>query len=604
MFVPRVTNRPGSHAAAARWVAVLSVLFFAGLCYGEEAAPTLPAESIPFDGGTIILDKALLEHREWVVDTVERDIQAAKQARTVDQAALQRTATAMTDTALQLLGLEEDDALREAAWTECFDELHRSESPGFVLPDHVTVFILNSDTSKDFLRNGGTIPFVSYNAKEDRATIAAKGSIDQADVPLPNITVIEGAGMVGDKPFSADSLSEMLGLYLSWKHMLSDKWADAQDELPPNNPRYPQAALSMVEAAWKLGQVIVRERTSLLEGEHTIWFTNGFNVTFGERVLEAIGAERAATLAREMRSLEVDPAEGDPADLHQQIYLRYQSRTSIRFETSEYDASLADIRLALNATEVDRLLDHIGTERLPTLLRVLRDERIDNGIDLEATLRRQFGYDISARLDRYQPQGDAQALYDALIARFFDERNAGQNSAMAHTLNRAHEIQIGDQVADRPAIYKMLLAVLEPLHAEHVGHVMVANAWWEVATRQREPSDHELFVKLTMVWVKHAVGSGHLEHGYQLLTLLEEQPIDFDALGYDGRILKQLINLVRASKLIDDDRLDDAQKMVESIRRDFPKDAKDHTIDAYLTPNLEALEMRIHTRRPQAPALG
>ncbi|MCG8521744.1 MAG: hypothetical protein MI744_06025, partial [Pseudomonadales bacterium] len=378
----------------------------------DDAA--LAAESIPFDGGVVLLDKQLLEHRAWVVETIETEIKKAKRARAIDHRAINRVARQITDAGFDLLGYDKQGETYQKALERCVEKLVDSESPAYLLPDRVTVFVLTKETSKDYLRAGGTLPFATYNPATDRANVRIGITFSERDTLLPNMLLLEGHGAGGDdEPFTRDWLTQTLrAAYLYPKDEGFGFALDTLDNLPPKNPAYPVSETGLVDAAMNFGAPLFKERMQLRDDPHTTWFVLGLEFKLAEMILHRLDAPRAAQvlhailLGTETNALP-DPQPGDQIDSIAS-YLRYMSGNTIVFKTSKTDKGLLDYRLAACTKEVGLLVDHITLGRLPELVRMVEQEQIDSTAKLESAIQKKLGYDITARLDLYQPYHTAQ----------------------------------------------------------------------------------------------------------------------------------------------------------------------------------------------------
>ncbi len=578
----------------------------------QANGPVLAAESIPFDGGVVLLDKELLEHREWVVEAIETEIEEAKRARVIDHVAIHRVAIQITDAGFDLLGYDKQGETYQAALERCVERLVDSESPAYLLPDRVTVFMLTKETSKDYLRGGGTLPFTTYNPATDRANVRIGVTFSERDTLLPNMFLLKGHGTKGeDEPFTRDWLTQTLrAAYLYPKDEGFGFALDPLDNLPPKNPAYPVSETGLVDAAMNFGGPLFHERMQLRDDPHTTWFLLGLEFKLGELILQRLDAQRAARVLRAIllgteRDALPDP---EPEDQISSIasYLRYISGNTIVFKTSEIDKGLQDYRRAACTKEIALLIEHITIERLPELVRMVEQEQIDSTAKLESVIQKKFGYDITARLDLYQPHDTAQASYDALIKDYFKHRADGEGAVMAMALKLAYEVQLGKTMPDVPGVYQILFDTVSEIPHEQAARAQVVRAWWAALERRDEADalDADNRRKLALAWLTSAIGAKDLTLAYGLLKKLDERPVRFAGQVADGEILDGVVRLARASRHIDAGEFEEARILIDQAMDLVLMDARDDFFQEHIRPLIDRLEMRINTRRPMAPVLG
>ncbi len=594
---------PAMHALTVTLALLPAML---GAAEPEQAPAVLAAESIAFDSGVVLLDKALLEHRDWVAEVIEAEIKEAKQVHGINNAAIQRAARQITDAGFDLVGMEKAGPAYDEAFQKRVENLTHCELPAYLLPDHVTVYVLNKDTAKNYLRAGGRLPFTSYNRSTDKANIHAYFKYSQHDVLLPGIILYADMPLDKEQVFSRDNLvQDLRETYLYPKQDLIAALFESLKDAPPPDPNQPLADVSLMDTTLGSWQSIFEEQTQLLEDEHTAWFTSGLSFVLTELTLKQIGAERAAWMYRELISGGGNLGLVLPEEPNPDSYLRYWPRKyEIRFKNSEYSQKRSDYREAASYYEIQRLIEHITPNRIPELFRMLKEEKIDTTAKLEAAIQARFNYDIGARLDLYQPAGTAEELYQQAVARAFKHRDANELGDYVHALNLAHEMQVGRSMKDMPGVYRLLqLAVLD-MENERAAHAAVIRAWWNVLERQPEPPSDDLLRELGFSWVTDAVAANDLTLAYGLIEKLDHRPLNFAGLIGDGDLIEQFLRLIRASKHIDDGELDKARELIDLVWREFPKDKAPEAYEMYLLPNINLLETRIHSQRPIAPVLG
>lgn len=593
------------HPNGLRLIVVLT-LFFVHPAIGDEQAPSLPAESFPFDGGVVVLDKQLLEHSDWVVKSVAKQIDEAKQAQAIDREAIQGVAKQITDACFDLLGYENARELYDQTQLRVEEKLIDAETPVYVLPKHVSVFVLNRDTIKNYLRAGGELPYVKYDELSDSVNYSIKFNFADHSVPLPNMLLIEGFALNDDigSEFTPEWLTAYIqGTYLNSKDIVTQIAADRIEGLPPRNPAIDLDEQSLIEAAIAVIPPLIKSKTRLGEDQHTQWFVSGMILTLSPLVLEAIGAEREAIILTEIYTKQ------KPIDQHPFVrewladgnYLRYTPFKLIFLRSSSAEKVIEQSRRIASTMEFKLLIEHLTLDRLPELLKLIETQQVDSTAILETMIKERFGYNIASRLDAYQPSPSAEANYSALIKEVFAARDAGDIAKMLFYLNRAYEVQVGKGMPDVPGIYRMFHSALKDHvgKAENGASAQVIAAWWSALEQQQGGITDQQTRELAFLWAKDTINSQDLRIGYKLLKKFDNEEVRFEQHVVEGSVMEPILWMIRANKHIDQGELREAQALIDKTLIDRPAKMTDEYFDKLFQPHIDQLQMRINSQRPQ-----
>ncbi|MFK7788865.1 MAG: hypothetical protein AB8C95_05135 [Phycisphaeraceae bacterium] len=564
----------------------------------EQAPATLDAERFDFEGGVLVLDRQLLEHRDWIIPLLNEEIARAKMPTRFDQNAINTAAQQIVDTAYDMLGIaKEGDAYEQAIMSRTRSFI-RNESPAFRFAEETTVYVLTRETIKAYLRARGTLPFCTYSQKDDRVDFSTGITWGQHNQLLPELLIPKGMTAQPGESFGPDWFRRILRtLYLYPKDTLPDMLFKDVAGLPQKNPDQAISSMSFYQAVSGVWLSLFKEQTQLYEDDHTAWFTNGITFALTEELLKQIEQERALGMLYHLKTGGGDPALGLPVQPSRSAYLRYRPRHLVFLATSRYHAKLESYRYAASILEAQELVKHITPNRLPELMQLLSQEQINTTAKLEAAINETFGYDIGARLDLYQPEQTVEEMHAQAINDFMQNRNAGEMTGAVINLIRAHEFQIGQAMGDQPKLYPPLYDMIVGVEGEREATAAVCNAWWDVMHRQTEPPSEMARISLAGRWLMVAMHERRPALASALIWALDEKPLVMPVdpqqrLGV--QFYEQLAQLVRAHKLMKQGDPQAASELIEQANESFT----DHPDFKYLrdevfTPNVERLREQI-----------
>lgn len=571
-------------------------------CAALAPQPPMDAESFAFEGGTIVLDKQLLEHRDWVKALIEEEVGRAKQRGAVNHLTIHKKVRQIVDAAFDLAGLEKQGELYESILEKRAEKMIKAESPAYVIPDEFTVYVLTTKTAKDFMRQGGKLPFCRYDANRDIVSFAIGIDFGQSEVPLPRVLIVHGLPGAEEEPFTKEGLGKMLRLYFDSKSM-TDEFLDSLHE-NADDPDQSALQMSLMFCAANTWSQILRRYKHLANDDHTSWFTSGLTNALVNQTLRDLGEAEVADNWQHLIFGVDEQGEVFQITPNDRAYLRFwNNRISIEPRTSDYYDTFIDYRAAAATSELQRLLDHLTVQRLPELIRLIADERIDTTAKLEAEIKAQLGYDIGARLDLYQPEGTPQDLYNAVIAKAIKSRDAGEQSDALRQLMLAHELQAGKAVKDLPQVYRMIFDLAEQFQGEEEMLIDIVHAWWVVIHRQDEPADPATREALATRWLAQALRVQKPSRAYPLLKALDKQAVVIEP-AVNAQAFEQFIRLVRANQLVDQNQIKEAQELIDLAIEAFPTEVDPSFKEHLLLPNAELIQLRIDSRKPALDVFG
>lgn len=566
----------------------------------KAPARVLDGERVRFTDGLLVLDHQLAEHREWVVEVLEDELKKARAAPPFDAEAIEKQSKRLVDQWMSLLGQPTGGPLYEQMLAKAADSMEKVESPVFIPAEQMLVFVIKQETALDYLAAGGELPFTSYIPATRQLRFNVDFSFTHHNVQLPVMLFLEDLRGHDKGEFRPELLRRMIrSIYL---HKKQEGKLFNSDQAPANGKagRRGVSDNSMWVATSKLLRPFIEQTTRLNQDEHNGWFINGLSTAAAERTLLRLGEEDAAAMLRQ--TIEKNPDNGDPT----KTLLRYWPiDLTIELQNSYVAVAKRQSRNTASHREMRALLDHLGDKRLPELVELIQDEAINTTAKLEAAVNQRFDYDISARLDLYQPEGTPEQLYAQSIELYKEYRDKDLLGDAFNHLIVAHELQAGSSLKDNPRLYNVLCKMLSRTKGERRAAAQACYAWWKVLHRQPEAPTTRQRLDVAMLWLVNAMAFQQPSLAYKLIEALDRQPFaptfGSDEAGH-AQAINALADLVRASQLIDQLERDAAIEKIDQALAGFPTSQDSKKMRrSLLLPNAKALRDRIEEQWPGPP---
>lgn len=363
--------------------ALLAVVLLSALGLGQEetAWRTLAPESVELPGVTLYYENALADHVE-AFRTIYGEFRAEQAQIQAECQALLKQRDEVVAEIDRIVGLAANDAQR-ANRGEALERLLTSLSAMDLTRD-ARLVLLQKETTKNYLRKGGSLPGYTYDQATDTAVCrlefhaSSEGSgTSSREIFLP----VEG-------PESAEKeFRQFLSALAEARTTKAESAGTAIHEI--------------VEAA-----ILIRLKP---KDPNFRWFSDGFSNAITTCLLHKYVGEKAA---REYADL-YDTA--PYAGLEKELNLYYWMGVGYSIETpleSEKDLTLA--RYAYATAEANRLIEAHGLECVKQILDEVATGKPTRAQDLLAAVEKATGGDIRNRLRHYGPfpsKGEAIALY-------------------------------------------------------------------------------------------------------------------------------------------------------------------------------------------------
>jgi hypothetical protein len=381
----------------------------------DGEATTQPADSpldlktIPFDGGTLHLDRALLDRRDALVAAIEDFVQWVRDAEKRREKALKlrpKVLKAVND----LLGIEPSDEL--AKMQRSVFRLYRSPRRLRLPDDGWDLYIGKPENLKAHMRHGGSLPSVNYNAKADTASVDVQ--IDGAQnrtAPIPPFTFPLGSDR------SAKDLTEVLNTMLLG--------AGGSE---------PQILPFVIHEVAEV--TLVREvRFSTV---HRRWFCDGVAEVVTLKTLRRLGKDEAAE--DHYRDPQAHAKWRDRANLRYWLAVEHEIEAPL-----EHEESLTDARYAFAAHEVKRWTDRHGEAVISKIVNQLAEKQPVSQDALLEAVQSVTGTDMRKRLARYNAYDSKSDAIEAYQTAYVEAGDKGNTKQELIAFLRLVEIRLADR---------------------------------------------------------------------------------------------------------------------------------------------------------------
>ncbi len=415
-------------------VALLLVVAFSALCQGQENAgwQTLAPDSVELPGTTLHYEKALAEHVE-AFRTIYGQFRAERARIQAECQALLKQRDEVVAEIDRIVGLAANDTQRAnqggdlARIATSLSLMDLARDARFVL--------LQRETTKNYLRHGGSLPGFTY----DRATDTVSYRLEFGG------PAGENGGTGSHEIFlpveSPESAEKEFRQFLSALAKVGTSKTESVGG----------AIHEIVEAA-----ILIRLKP---KDPNFRWFTDGFSNAITTRLLRTYVGEEAANEYADLHDTT------RYADLEKELNLYYWMGIGYCIETpleSEEDLTLA--RYAYATAEANHLIEAHGLECVKRVLDEVATGRPTRAQDLLAAVEKATGENIRDRLRHYGPfPSKAEA-----IARYTEQFQAAASrkdyAAILPPLSRLLELK-GIELADDLRCYAIAAVALF-----HMGH--------------------------------------------------------------------------------------------------------------------------------------
>lgn len=533
-------------------VCVLSVL--SAVCFGEE--PRLNADTHELDHCTLVLDHKLAENRDEIAAMVDDLVVRLADTPEIDRRPSLEQARRIYDALVELTGQSLPEAERDVLLDKQAEILHKTTSPASVLEEHPTVYLLGKETSKAYLRQGGELPYLGYDAEQDRANYSFGFTFTASSEKRRLSELLFPLMDQWDKEIW-QQFEQIVALYCNRPDLLV-----GDGELDESVLEQFHAVRAMGEGMVAIGvsQALMKAIMPWREVDQTCWLYSGAIYQYAQAGLRGAGLEDSSRLFPQL-VFDAAPGAPDPSPL---INLRVWSMTVGPLLDSEGAlGAFCNKREAASHAEVGRLIQAIGWDAFRQLLAQLAEAQIGSGTELEALVRQTTGYDISSRLDLYQLAADLPKTFETALVRASHFRDSGDLPLAMVYLTIALESQLWqDNPQVDPRMVLLIMQLAKQL-GDQVGTVGALRVLHKLSVRGQVAGDADnkwagsAAYTLGLMIIKE----DNLGWGIGMYETVRDMPWP-DPLPEANAGLLQLYALAECQKLLNQDKLDEAEALL------------------------------------------
>jgi len=354
----------------------------------DEAAGQAEALRLAFDlaevrvGGIALRYEKTLRPREGALRATLADFLKKEAGYLAPAALLRKKADQAVRQVNKIVGFSPDDKQRAEQRELLLGFLRLTESFRLGAPDRkTTLYVITQESSKDYLRKGGTLPGFTYDKARDKATYVFKYGRYSRSASRPG----KPPGMALVIPVGADAPEKELAKLLK---VIGKVWLS------------PSAGMSLHELA---EHTMLNRRLKPFD-PHFRWFSDGFANAIAVQVLGTLVDRKAAAEF----AARFDPAQYSVPK--QNVNLRYWLGADFEVAAPiESEEHLSKARYCHATQEAVRLVEAHGIGCVAKILdAACKKESGNSSADLISAVKEVTGEDIENRLLSYQSFRTAQ----------------------------------------------------------------------------------------------------------------------------------------------------------------------------------------------------